>query len=305
MIKILKDLQEFITNDGTLSLRSLVYKENFHSSIGALKETKNKFIKPSKLERFRNKSIKVLDVCFGLGYNSAFLFNELLKQSTKLDWFALEIDKRPLSLSIKSKFFKNLWDQKVIEIFESLLKQGNFIDEKFNCEILWGDARKRIYQIPKHIRFDLIFLDGFSPQKCPELWTEEFLSRIKQYLNQEGYLITYSSSAAVRKTLINLGLNIFKIRPIIETSVNWSNGTIGIINPNFDEYTKNTFLKELSIMELEHLETKASIPYRDPNFDYTSEEILKTRKIEQLGSSLIATELWRKKWHMTKVPFNS
>ncbi len=301
----MEDLEELITNDGTLSLRSLIYKENFHSNIGALKETKNKFIKPSKLERFKNKSIKVLDICFGLGYNSAFLFKELISQSTKLDWFALEIDKRPLNFSINSYFFKNLWDQKVIEIFESLYKRGNYIDSEFNCKIIWGDARKKIFDIPKHIKFDLIFLDGFSPQKCPEIWTEEFLSKIKQFLNHRGYLITYSSSAAVRKTLMDLGLTIYKIKPKIESSVNWSNGTIAILNPYLNEYKKNSFLKELSIMELEHLETKASIPYRDPSFDCTSKEILKNRKDEQLESNLLPTEVWRKKWHMTKAPFNS
>mgnify|MGYP001158185700 FL=1 len=301
----MENLEELITNDGTLSLRSLIYKENFHSNIGALKETKNKFIKPSKLERFKNKSIKVLDICFGLGYNSAFLFKELISQSTKLDWFALEIDKRPLNFSINSNFFKNLWDQKVIEIFEALYKKGNYTDKEFNCKIIWGDAREKICHIPKHIKFDLIFLDGFSPQKCPEIWTEEFLSKIKQSLNHRGYLITYSSSAAVRKTLIDLGLTIYKIKPIIESSANWSNGTIAILNPYFDEYKKNSFLKELSVMELEHLETKASIPYRDPSFDCTSREILKKRKDEQLESNLLPTEVWRKKWHMTKAPFNS
>ena len=299
------NLEELITNDGTISLRSLIYKENFHSNIGALKETKNKFIKPSKLERFKNKSIKVLDICFGLGYNSAFLFKELISQSTKLDWFALEIDKRPLNFSINSNIFKNFWDQKVMEIFESLYKKGNYIDKEFNCKIIWGDARKKICYIPKHIKFDLIFLDGFSPQKCPEIWTEEFLSKIKQSLNNRGYLITYSSSAAVRKTLIDLGLTIYKIKPIIESSAKWSDGTIAILNPHFDEYKKNSFLKELSIMELEHLETKASIPYRDPSFDCTSREILKKRKDEQLESNLLPTEVWRKKWHMTKAPFNS
>jgi len=301
----LKDLEELITNDGTLSLRSSIYKENFHSNIGALKETKNKFIKPSKLERFKNKSIKVLDICFGLGYNSACLFQELLNQSTKLDWFALEIDKRPLNFSINSNFFKNLWDQKVTEILESIYKKGTYIDKEFNCKIIWGDARKKICHIPKHIKFDLIFLDAFSPQKCPEIWTKEFLSNIKKYLNQRGYIITYSSSAAVRKTLIDLGLTIYKIKPKIETSAKWSDGTIAILNPYFDEFKKNSFLKELSIMELEHLKTKASIPYRDPNFDFTSIEILKNRKDEQLESNLLSTEVWRKKWHMTKAPFNS
>ncbi len=301
----MKDLQEFITNDGTLSLRSLIFKENFHSNIGALKETKNKFINPSKVERFNNKSIKVLDICFGLGYNSALLFNELINQSTKLDWFALEIDKRPLDFSINSDFFKDLWDQKVIEIFESLLKRSYYINEKFNCKIIWGDARKKIYHIPQYIKFDLIFLDGFSPQKCPEIWTEEFLSKIKNLLNDRGYLLTYSSSAAVRKTLMHLGLKIYNIKPKIETTLKWSNGTVAILNPNFEEHKYNTFLQELSIMELEHLETKASVPYRDPNFYSTSEEILKTRKNEQLKSDLLPSEIWRKKWHMTKAPFNS
>ena len=53
----MEDLQELITSDGTLSMRSLVYSENFHSNIGALKETKKKFIQPSKLERYKNKSL--------------------------------------------------------------------------------------------------------------------------------------------------------------------------------------------------------------------------------------------------------
>ncbi len=301
----MQDLKEFITNDGTPSLRSLQYNENFHSKIGALKETEDKFIKPSKLERFKNQKIKVLDICFGLGYNSAFLFNELLRQSTKLDWFALEIDKRPLYCSSNSNFFKNLWDQKVIEIFESLLKNGIYRDDKFNCEIIWGDARIKIDEIPTHIKFDLIFLDGFSPQKCPQMWTEEFLSKIKYHLNERGYLITYSSSAAIRKTLIDLELKIYSIKPNIETSRNWSSGTIAILDPNFDEYKKNSFLKQLSIMELEHLMTKASIPYRDPDSNCNSQEILKIRKNEQLVSNLTNTELWRKKWHMTKHPLNS
>ena len=301
----MEDLKQFITQDGTLSLRSLIYKENFHSSIGALRETKSKFIKPSKLERFKHQSIKVLDICFGLGYNSAFLFNELIKQSTKINWFALEIDKRPLNLSINSNSFKNLWTPKVIEIFKSLEKKGEFIDDEFNCNLIWGDARNKINEIPKNIKFDLIFLDGFSPQKCPEVWTKEFLSKIKTYLNFRGYIVTYSSSAAVRKTLMDLGLMIYNIKPKIETSLNWSNGTIAILDSNFEEHKMNPFLKELSIMELEHLETKASIPYRDPNFLSSSEEILKARKTEQLKSNLLTAQLWRKKWHMTKAPIKS
>ena len=51
-------------------------------------------------------------------------------------------------------------------------------------------------------------------------------------------------------------------------------------------------------MEIEHLNTKASIPYRDPTGESLSREILEFRKLEQLSSNLLNTNLWRKKWEM-------
>ena len=89
-------LKEVLTKDGSISLRSLIFKENFHSLEGALKETEIKFINPSDLKRFKNKSLNVLDVCFGLGYNSASLFSNLTRQNSFLNFYALEIDKKPL-----------------------------------------------------------------------------------------------------------------------------------------------------------------------------------------------------------------
>ena len=64
--------------------------------MGALEETKLKFTVPSDLQRFQGKSLSVLDICFGLGYNSASLCSELIKQKSYLNLYALEIDKKPL-----------------------------------------------------------------------------------------------------------------------------------------------------------------------------------------------------------------
>ena len=76
------ELKEILTKDGSISLRSIFYQENFHSLKGALKETEFKFINPSNLKRFKDKSLNVLDICFGLGYNSASLFNNLIRQNS-------------------------------------------------------------------------------------------------------------------------------------------------------------------------------------------------------------------------------
>ena len=293
-------LKKIITNDGSFSLRSKKYNEDFHSSKGALYESNIKFILPSKLERFKDKSLKVLDICFGLGYNSAQLFNNLIKQTTYLKWYSLEIDKKPLKYSLEDKSFIDLWDPKVIKIFNSLYIHNEFRDVFFDCKLLWGDARQEIIKIPGNIYFDLIFLDGFSPQNCPEIWSIEFLTKLNQKLSSSGYLITYSSSAAVRKTLINIGLEIFKIKPSELDSNLWSNGTLATYPTNINDLKENLFVDNLSDMEKEHLETKASIPYRDPEGKSLSKEILEKRFKEQLFSELIETNLWRKKWKMAK-----
>ena len=301
----MSELIEVLTQDGTYSLRSVFFQENFHSLLGALEETKIKFTVPSELQRFKGKSINVLDICFGLGYNSASLFNELIKQKSYLNWYALEIDNKPLEYALKNKSFKKLWAPKVKTIFESLYRNDFFEDQFFKCRILWGDAREKINKLPSDYKFDLIYLDGFSPQKCPQVWTIEFLSKVTKRLNPQGYLITYSSSAAVRKTLRNLGLEIFTIKSDTNSRTFWSQGTVAIAK--FDKTKLKSLLnfEKLSRMEEEHLLTKASVPYRDQNLNSSREDIIKKRLDEQLFSNLLSTKKWREKWGMTKSAFRS
>ena len=151
----------------------------------------------------------------------------------------------------------------------------------------------------------LIYLDGFSPQKCPQVWTIEFLSKLKEKLNSQGYLITYSSSAAVRKTLRNLGLEIFTIKPSFNERNSWSQGTVAIAGFDKNIFKPNFNFKKLSVMEEEHLLTKASIPYRDQDLNSSKEDIINKRLDEQLFSNLVSTKKWRKKWGMTKSAFKS
>ena len=290
----MNNLIKIITEDGSISFRSEKFNENFHSKAGAYYETKNKFINPSRLKRFQNKSINVLDICFGIGYNSALLFENLKIELSTLNWYGLEIDKRPLNYALNDKKFNNLWSPKVIEILNSLNSKGSYKNKNFDCKLIMGDARKEILNLPKELNFDLIFLDGFSPQKCPEIWSYEFLSQLKNKIKHEGYLITYTSAAAVRKSLKNLGFNLFNILPTLSDKNNWSDGTLA----TFDNQQNNPYIKQLSEMEIEHLNTKASIPYRDPTGEMLSKEILEIREKEQQFSKLLNTNSWRKKWEM-------
>ena len=83
-------LSSYATADGSYSLYSRHFKEAFHSSAGALAEARSKFVAPAQLERFYgSKQLRVLDVCVGLGYNSAALIEALQGSSIRLHWWGL------------------------------------------------------------------------------------------------------------------------------------------------------------------------------------------------------------------------
>jgi len=135
----LSELIEVLTKDGSYSLRSVFFQENFHSLLGALEETKSKFTATSNLQRFKGKSLNVLDICFGLGYNSASLLDELIKQKSYLNLYALEIDKSLLNIRLETNLSLNYGIQKskkyLNHFIEKITLRINFLNAVF-CGVM-------------------------------------------------------------------------------------------------------------------------------------------------------------------------
>lgn len=70
-------LYPYFTNDGSVGLFSPTDNDIYHSTYGALTEAYEKFVLPADIETYlSNKSeIKVLDICYGIGYNSKSFIN--------------------------------------------------------------------------------------------------------------------------------------------------------------------------------------------------------------------------------------
>ena len=287
------------TNDGSISLRSKYFNESFHSYEGAHKESLNKFLIPSDLDRFSpGKEINVLDICFGLGYNTGCLLQRINPSNLNLNWWGLEIDSMPLKMALNHKEFRSIWNNETLLILEELRVSRCWERRNSRGFILWGDARKRLSDLPVNLKFDLIFLDPFSPKNCPQLWTEEFLMKVSNKLVEDGRILTYSRAAAIRSTFKKAGLELFSLSSEEKDKAAWSNGTIAFkkdksgANENFS--TKSW--RALSTMEEEHLLTRAAIPYRDPCGESSRQQILLRRKKEQNLCEMEATTSWKKRW---------
>ncbi|MBN2704060.1 MAG: TIGR01212 family radical SAM protein [Pontiellaceae bacterium] len=90
------------TEDGSTTFWNEDYKEHYHTPAGARLEAEEKYIVPGKLsERLERGDVRLLDVCFGLGYNSLAALN-LAAGKSKLEITALEMDRRVVGAAAQS-----------------------------------------------------------------------------------------------------------------------------------------------------------------------------------------------------------
>ena len=127
--------------------------------------------------------------------------------------------------------------------------------------------------------YNFIFLDAFTPAKCPALWSLEFFKLLYEHLDKNGMILTYSNSAAVRNAMINAG---FFAGKIYNPEINKYTGTIAVKN-------KSLIKHELSEYDLGLINSKAGIFYRDENLDLSNEAIIAAHKIEVETSNKISS----------------
>ena len=194
--------------DGSYTLYSKEFDEAYHSTKdGALYESLHKHVIPALFYKREHETITILDICFGLGYNTlATLYYSKKQQLTsKIHIIAPEFDE-DLVRSLKSFQFPSEFDN-LKEIIEVLSEKLYYEDEQFKIEILVGDARESIPHIQEKI--DIIYQDAFSPTHNPLLWTYEWFQDLYKISKQDALLTTYSTAASIRLGLYEQGFLIY------------------------------------------------------------------------------------------------
>lgn len=281
-----------LTQDGSFTFFSEEFGEAFHSYQGAKTEAFQKFSDAIELHKTAEQpTVKLLDVCYGLGYNTAAAIEVIHKVNPNciIEIYALERD-ATVPIGATHPQLLEYWSPEVQTVLKQLAHNHECIQDDIKATLLIGDARQTIRHL-SDFQADAIFFDPFSPRKCPQLWTIEFFQLVTRALAPTGKLATYSRSASVRAALIAAGLKIGTI-PLGEVHLphEWSQGTIAA-------WTAET-LHPLSQMEQEHLNTRAAVPYRDRTLQDSAEEILARHAQEQQSSQSESTSSWRRRWNI-------
>jgi len=320
------------TADGSPTLWSEAFGEAFHSAGGARQEAERKFVAPAQLERFPpGHCLQVLDLCVGLGYNSAALLEAAQDRGLAIRWWGLELDPSPLRLALAGPGFRRCWRPSTLEALEQLGACGHW---RLQAPALaahrdrglgqplgttpqdsWGrwwlgDARSQLEAVLAEARgqCDLVLHDAFSPGHCPQLWSLDFLGQLASALQPQGRLLTYCSAAAVRWSLRQSGLELANLAPgpdggpnaATSSTKTWSRGTIASPQPLPPDPTG--LVRPLSAMEVAHLASRAAEPYRDPTGRAEASAILAGRQRAQASHPGASTSAWRRQWGLDRRP---
>lgn len=274
------------TADGSFTFFSPEFGECFHSPFGALKEAQMTYANACQLAlKAKTGKVRLLDVCYGLGYNSAAALATIWASNPncEIELIGLELDATVPREAIAHSLL-NAWPDPIPDLLQTLAQNHQLQIPQLQAQLLISDARTTIQQVySSGFQADAIFLDPFSPPQCPQLWTVEFLEYVAKCLSPTGKLSTYCSAAAPRSALRLAGLAIASL-----IGVGAKLGTLA-------SYSTED-LPPLSQKEEEHLQTRAAVPYRDPTLNATADEIKQRRQQEQQLSPLEPSNQWKKRW---------
>jgi len=197
-----------LCEDGTNTLYSKEFDEPYHSTKdGALHESLEKHVKPALALTEHKQKITILDICFGLGYNTFATLYYIKKNylNTKVHILSPEFDEA-LIRSLNTFDYPPEFES-IKPIIEAISQDLYYENEQFKIEILPGDARESIPQIKEKV--DVIYQDAFSPVHNPLLWTKEHFKAVRSVSKEDAVLTTYSIAAAIRLGLYENGFLIF------------------------------------------------------------------------------------------------
>ncbi len=203
-MSIFPKLKKIITADNTETYLNETVGESYHSQTGAVEEALKKYAIPCKIrEKAKSGTLRILDVCFGLGYNSAMAISEALAENPEctIEVLGLEYDpeiiNRIKEINPPIPFFKH---------YQRLTpNQLQLRERNVSVRILLGDAREKVKELTGE-HFDVVFFDPFSPKTAPEMWQEEFFKEMFRVMKKEAILATYSCARMVRNNMSKAGL---------------------------------------------------------------------------------------------------
>jgi len=198
-----------ITEDGSHTLFVPSIDECYHSTHGAVQESRHIFIEAA-LKQCNKSEIRVLEIGFGTGLNAFLTMVEAERSEKQVHFTSLE--KFPVSIdkALLLNYPEEIDSEKRVAFELMHTSPWNVevqITADFSLKKIETDFT--IYKFSE--MYDVIYFDAFSPEKQPEMWTEERFKALFLHCNEGAVLTTYCAKGMVRRAMQTAGFVIERL----------------------------------------------------------------------------------------------
>lgn len=199
-----------VTDDQSHTLFSEQFKATYHSTRGAISESKHVFIQNGLQyvhEQFQPKEISILEVGFGTGLNAFMTYLYAKEHALKINYQTIEAYPVPFADALQLNYTKEFSEQDKIVFTKMHQQEWNRV----------GQVSEEFY-LTKHLclleefntqqQFDVIYFDAFSPSEQPELWREAVFKKMYALLNTNGVLVTYCAQGQMKRNMKQVGFKV-------------------------------------------------------------------------------------------------
>lgn len=205
----------------TIPPRSEKYDDIYFSAGGGREETRHVFINGNNLpQAWKNKtSFVIAETGFGTGLNFLTLeelFNKDPGNCKHIDYISFE--KYPLSAEEIKTYLSPVLGENHTGL-KALLKNyplrtpGVHTIEHENGNrliLVFGDVNETMEKLKTGV--NAWFLDGFTPSKNPDIWTDKVFSEMARLTAPEGTFSTYTAAGFVKKGLAKAGFFVERVK---------------------------------------------------------------------------------------------
>lgn len=178
------------------------FDDPYFSLAGGLAETRHVFLAGNDLPQRLRPGFHVAETGFGTGLNLLALAQvaEVPVRFTSFEAFPLGVEELARAhaafpeLAALSAQLRAGWGGVRLQVGQ------------VTAEVILGDARETLPAWPG--RADAWFLDGFSPARNPELWSDALLAEIGRHTAPGGSFATYTAAGHVRRALEAAGFEV-------------------------------------------------------------------------------------------------
>ncbi len=219
------------TADGSQTLYSNRVQEHYHSTFGALQESRHIFIQAGLLEAHRRKTIglqaagtahssnlllKVFELGLGTGLNALLTILEAGSLQLNLSYDCIEAC--PLSSEIVQALnYPALFSEQAQKKAAAVLSfihttEWNIRHTDPVLHTQFTKFRGDFASFEPTECYDLVYWDAFSPEKQAEMWTEELFVSMYKHMETGGILVSYCAKGEIRRRLQRAGFGVERLQ---------------------------------------------------------------------------------------------